>query len=101
MPANIQIEMLKAGEYRVRVREGSSETSHVVTLQPAIHQQLTSGSAPPEELLRRSFEFLLEREPKESILARFDLPVISRYFPDYEREIRRRLPAEPQSRSNR
>jgi hypothetical protein len=41
--------------------------------------------------VRRSFEFLLEREPKESILARFDLSVISRYFPEYEDEIKRRL----------
>jgi hypothetical protein len=35
---------------------------------------------------------LLEREPKESILTRFDLSVIGRYFPEYEREIKRRLP---------
>ena len=45
----------------------------------------------PEELIRKSFEFLLEREPKESILSRFDLSVISRYFPEYEREIRKQL----------
>jgi hypothetical protein len=30
-----------------------------------------------------SFWFLLEREPKESILRRFDLAVIEQYFPDY------------------
>jgi hypothetical protein len=41
--------------------------------------------------VRRSFEFLLEREPKESILTRLDLSVISRYFPEYEREIKGRL----------
>jgi hypothetical protein len=33
----------------------------------------------------------LEREPKESILRSFELTVISRYFPEYEREIARRL----------
>jgi len=44
--------------------------------------------------VRRSFEFLLERESKDSILARFDLSVISRYFPEYEREIKRRLSPE-------
>jgi hypothetical protein len=32
------------------------------------------------------FQFLLEREPKESILRRFDVTVISRYFPEFERE---------------
>ena len=41
--------------------------------------------------MRKSFEFLLEREPKESILRQFDLPLIGRYFPEYEREIKKRL----------
>jgi hypothetical protein len=99
LATSIQIEQLKHGEYRVRVIEGSSETSHVVTLQPADHQRLADGKAQPEELLRRSFEFLLEREPKESILTRFDLPLIARYFPEYEREIRRRIEATDGNRS--
>src|SRR5258706_589818 len=93
MAARIEVEQLKAGEYRVRVIEGRSETSHLVTLQPGDHQRLAGGKAEPEQLVKRSFEFLLEREPKESILARFDLPVIARYFPDYEQEIRHRLSA--------
>jgi hypothetical protein len=37
----------------------------------------------------RSFAFLLEREPPGSILRRFDLSVIPRYFPDYDSQIRR------------
>jgi hypothetical protein len=41
----------------------------------------------PEDLVRRSFTFLLDREPKEFILGRFDLPLIGRYFPEFEREI--------------
>ena len=91
MTASIDVNKLSGNEFRVRVIEGLSETSHVVTLEPDDHQRLASGKAGPEELLRRSFEFLLEREPKESILARFELPVIARYFPEYEREIKRRL----------
>jgi hypothetical protein len=38
---------------------------------------------------------LLEHESKESILARFDLTVISRYFPQYEGEIKKRIAAQP------
>jgi hypothetical protein len=91
MTARIEVEKLQPGEFRVRLIEGRSETSHVVTVQPEYHQRLSGGQATPEELLKRSFEFLLEREPKESILARFELPVIARYFPEYEREIKRRL----------
>ena len=45
--------------------------------------------ATPDDLLRRSFEFLLAREPKASILGQFDLPVIGSYFPEYEAEITR------------
>jgi hypothetical protein len=91
MAARIAVEKASASEFRVRVIEGRSETQHSVTLRPSDYQRLAGGNAEPEELIRRSFEFLLEREPKESILSRFDLPVIARYFPEYEREIRRRL----------
>ena len=52
--------------------------------------RLAPGAADPIDLVRRSFEFLLAREPKESILRSFGLSVIARYFPEYEREIRRR-----------
>ncbi|HEY4869179.1 MAG TPA: hypothetical protein VII79_04150 [Candidatus Dormibacteraeota bacterium] len=52
--------------------------------------QLAPG-VEPKELVRESFRFLLEREPPESILSRFDLTVIERYFPNYRGEIARRL----------
>ena len=86
------IEVQRVGEnrYRVTVEEGSSRTEHTVTVQEDYYQKLTGGSITPEELVRRSFEFLLEREPKESILSSFDLPVIQRYFSNYERVIRNR-----------
>lgn len=75
----------------VTVREGGTETAHRVTLSREDYRRLAGEAVPPEELVRASFHFLLEREPKESILRRFDLPVIGRYFPEYEAEIRRRL----------
>ncbi len=52
-------------------------------VQPADVQRWGWGRT-PEELVRRSFEFLLQRESKESILREFDLSVIQRYFPDYD-----------------
>jgi len=91
MAAKIEVEKNGEGEFRVRVIEGKSETSHRVTLKAVDYERIAGGKVAPEELVRRSFEFLLENEPKESILARFDLTVISRYFPDFEREIKRRL----------
>ena len=62
---------------------------HEVTVSTADLARLAPDATEPADLVRRSFAFLLEREPKSSILPRFDLPLIGRYFPDYERTIRR------------
>ena len=91
MAREIQVEKKDDGEYLVTVREGGSATTHRVTLRTEDWQRLSEGRATPEELVRHSFEFLLEREPKEAILRQFDLPVIAKYFPEYPREIRRML----------
>ena len=87
----IRVEKKSEGTFLVSVSEGGSETSHTVTVSVDYCSELTGGSVPVEDLIQRSFEFLLEREPKESILRKFDLPVIARYFPEYERAIRKRL----------
>jgi hypothetical protein len=91
MLATIEVEELRPGEFRVTVVEGASRSAHTVTVDESYARTLAGGAVATTELVRRSFEFLLEREPKESILATFALPVIGRYFPEYEREIRRRL----------
>jgi hypothetical protein len=91
MAAQIEVEKLRENEFRVCVIEGQSESAHNVTLSHADYQKLTGGKTEPSELIRRSFEFLLAREPKESILPRFDLPLIGRYFPEFERELKRRI----------
>ena len=78
-------------EFQVTVKEGGTETRHRVTLRQADYERLSGGQASPEALVRESFRFLLEREPKESILRSFELTVIGRYFPAYERQIARRL----------
>jgi hypothetical protein len=72
--------------FRVAVTDNGSTTTHDVTLTDAIAARYAPGR-PAETLVEASFEFLLEREPKESILREFDLPVIERYFPEYPRKI--------------
>lgn len=92
--AEIEVRSIKEQdpyEFEVTIREGRSATQHRVTLGRADYERLAAGQASPEALVTESFRFLLEREPKESILRSFNLTVISRYFPQYEREIRRRL----------
>jgi hypothetical protein len=76
--------------FKVTVRDQGSETQHRVTLSRKDLQRL-SGGVDSESLIDGAFRFLLEREPKESILARFDVSVITRYFPDFERKLPRYL----------
>ena len=54
-------------------------------------ERMTGGKHTPERCLKAALRFLLDREPKESILSRFDVTVISRYFPEFERELPRYL----------
>jgi hypothetical protein len=92
--ADIEVKSSDKGnafEFQVTVREGKSQTQHQVTLDKADYERLTGGQASPEDLVGESFRFLLEREAKESILRSFDLTVIGRYFPEYERRIKERL----------
>lgn len=76
---------------RVRVREGASSTEHTVTVADADLARLDPAAADPARLVEAAFTFLLAREPKESILRAFALPVIGRYFPGWERELPRLL----------
>jgi hypothetical protein len=73
---------------RVRLTDERGSSEHGVHVERADLDRLAPRSVDPEDLVRRSFEFLLEREPRTSILHEFDLPVIGQYFPEYEREIR-------------
>ena len=66
-------------------------TTHRVTVDPAYYEKLTDGHTSVEKLVEKSFEFLLERESNTSILRTFELPVIGRYFPEYETTIRKML----------
>lgn len=73
--------------FTVTVTEGADETSHQVTLPQADYQKLTGGKVSAAACVQVAFEFLLEREPKEAILKRFDITVISQYFPDFEHKL--------------
>ena len=87
--SSLEISAAAAGDgwdCAVIVRNGG-ETRHRVRVARDDLARLAPGATDPVELVRASFAFLLEREPKESILREFDLTIIGRYFPDYEREV--------------
>ncbi|MDP1710364.1 MAG: hypothetical protein Q8L46_00255 [candidate division WWE3 bacterium] len=82
----IAFEEIKGLEFEVVVSEDDgTETAHQVGLDEEFAKQ---SRMKPEELVKKSFEFLLEREPKESILPAFTIPnTISKYFPEFKSEI--------------
>ena len=85
----IQVKQLRGEEWLVTV-EAKSRTEHRVRVTAADQRRIGAGRT-TEDLLKASFEFLLQREPNTSILSSFDLPVIARYFPEYEAEIKQKL----------
>jgi hypothetical protein len=87
--ATVNVERIRDGlalRFNVSVREGSTATRHEVTMGVDMMRRLAQGRS-AEEVIEAAFRFLLEREPKELILARFDASVIARYFPEFEREL--------------
>ena len=68
-----------------------TRTSYEVSVPAGFPASLGCDHVAPGELVKASFEFLLEREPATSILREFSLDVISRYFPGYPAEISARL----------
>lgn len=74
----------------VIVGDDPGATTHEVLVDRETLSRLAEG-AEPDDLVRESFRFLLEREPRGSIMRRFELPVIGRFFAEYESEIARRM----------
>jgi hypothetical protein len=87
--AEITVSSPEPGRFAVTVREGGSSTSHEVTASADDARRLCARYESPEAFIRACFAFLLEREPKESILRSFDVSVIGRYFPEFEPTISR------------
>ena len=81
--AEIKVTPMDDATFQVTVT-GKSTTTHEVKVQADYAQKLTGGKITTAQLVKKSFEFLLEREPNTSILRSFDLSVIARYFPEYE-----------------
>lgn len=96
MSAKVQIDVKplsgKPGHsFEVTVRDKNGETHHEVTVSERDFERFGGGKGEPAALVEESFRFLLEREPKESILGKFALSVIAQYFPEYPDEITRRV----------
>ena len=84
----ISVESIDNNSFSVSVTKDSS-TEHIVLLSDRFHQDVTNNKLTKTELITHSFEFLLKRESNQSILKKFNLEVISQYFPEYIEEIKK------------
>lgn len=86
-----EIVVTPVGPREFEVTVGSPDTEHRVTVPEGMIGRLDLPEDDLEKVVRESFAFLLEREPASSIMSEFSLDVISNYFPEYERELPKRL----------
>ena len=77
--SELKIKQLSNVLYEVTVYADAT-TTHKVTVTAETHLKLTNNKRTKSQLLERSFEFLLKREPNTSILFAFEIQVISNYF---------------------
>ena len=77
--------------FDVTVTDGASKTEHEVRASPTDLGELGLAAFDPRAVVEESFRFLLEKEPKEAILASFELARIRDFFPDYPEEMKRRF----------
>lgn len=84
--AKIKVEKTDGNSFYVTVsEEGGGTSTYSINLDLVAYQRLSQGKVSPEDFVKLSFEFLLERETKESILSSFAIPeTINRYFPEFE-----------------
>lgn len=78
-------------QFVVRLADQDGVAEHLITVPLITYRKLTGGRANPEELVIKSFEFLLEHEPKESILPVFEIDLIASNFPEWEQTMVKQL----------
>jgi hypothetical protein len=78
-------------DYDVEIADGERRSRHNVRVS---HEDMERWGRPgepdPDALVKRAFEFLLQRESAGQILKSFELGDVSRYFPEFDEEMRRR-----------
>ena len=84
----ITVEAINNNSFKVSVTKDST-TEHIVLLNDRFHQDVTNNKLTKTALITKSFEFLLEKESNQSILKKFNLEVISQYFPEYIDEVKK------------
>ena len=77
-----QIGYLPHARFTVTVN-GEHPTRHTVSVNQETYDMLTAGNGSAADLVKKSFEYLLERESGNQIKPVFELLEIQRYFGDF------------------
>ncbi len=70
--------------YKVSVFDAGKHHAYAVTLSFQDYDLWSRGAIAPSRVVEKAFKFLLEREPADAILSKFDCSVIRRYFPEVD-----------------
>jgi hypothetical protein len=84
MSDQINIKELSPITFNVTIYS-NTETNHQVTISDNFITEYQIKNLTKKEIIKKSFLFLLEREPNTSILRKFDIEVIANYFPEYKK----------------
>lgn len=90
---SVDIVSMAPNHYGVQIREGHSTTGHEVRIPPAVLDDLGLVDVDQSAVVREAVGFLLEREPATSIMGKFSLEDVARFFPEFYDELRDRLAA--------
>ena len=74
----------RSDTFDVVVRGAGSESRYRVAVAVTDVARWAQIGADPVQGVEAAMRFLLDREPKESILPAFDIDVIRRYFPEFD-----------------
>lgn len=81
---SVAADPVRALTFDVVVRDTRGESRHRVTIEADEARRWGKAGAEPSRCVEAAMRFLLDREPKESILSVFDMSVIRRYFPEFD-----------------
>jgi len=73
----------------VELGRGDGMIEYMVDVDRAFWTRLTNRRIEPSELVLHTFKYLLEKEPKELILRRFNISDVSGHFPGFEDQLKR------------
>jgi hypothetical protein len=84
---------LEPTRFGVAVTEGEVTTTHKVAVHPDLLDDLGLSDVDPADIVRETFEYLLDREPASAIQGDFPLEQIAEHHPDFYDELAARLGA--------